>query len=38
MILLLFTYLGSTNLTMYIVKAPLMGYMTANSAKACIIR
>jgi hypothetical protein len=29
---------GSTNLTMYMVNAPLIGYMTANSASACIIR
>ena len=26
------------NLTMYMVNAPLIGYMTANSASACIIR
>lgn len=29
---------GSINLTMYMVKAPLMGYITASSARACIIR
>jgi hypothetical protein len=29
---------GSMNLQMYIVNAPLTGYMTDNSASACIIR
>lgn len=29
---------GSMNLQMYMVKAPLIGYMTANSASACVIR
>jgi hypothetical protein len=29
---------GSINRQIYMVKAPLMGYMTANSASACIMR
>lgn len=29
---------GSMNLQMYMVNAPFIGYMTANSASACIIR
>lgn len=29
---------GSINLTIYMVNAPLIGYMTASSARACIIR
>jgi hypothetical protein len=29
---------GSMNLTMYIVKAPFTGYITASSASACIMR
>ena len=29
---------GSTKRQMYMVKAPLTGYMTDNSARACIMR
>ena len=29
---------GSMNLQMYMVKAPFIGYITASSASACIIR